>query len=739
MKLNVYVSYSNQDLNCGRHIITSYNAACVEGDSGMKKLTILLIVIMIIGLVGTEPIMLGFNEEFSTNETSKESKFVSTDLDPHDNIVIFGNDEFTSTALVESWTGNGSESGPYIIEGYEFSTTDVCLSITNTSSHFIIRNCSFTRIVGDNLNIGIELANLTNGVVTNCSFVDIAYGVLIKFSENCTLVNSTYTGSRWFAVNAWLCEDLEIEDNIVIGGLLGINLSESTGLCSIKGNVFINSTPSFSGEEIAHWIHDLADNTVNGLPIAYFYNLTDTTVDLSGYGAAIIFNCSEIVVKNGYFVNSTVRLAFVSNCTITDFVGKAHRLMVSFYYATNCTLQNSVFDRNFNAFSIGSTCTNCTVRNNTIYNTVASAGIRIHGANGTRVINNTLIGLENSNTDGIELGGEFCVVENNTISKHGNGTFMTHSYFCNVSNNVFNNNTGSGCRIYYMRNSTVSNNTLTHNFHGVSLYKSHDCQVVDNNIYSNQNDGITSYESEDCFIRNNTITNNEGYGVFLWGDSNGFEIYDNTIGWNVQGNALDDGSSNTWDNGVDRGNRWSDYIPPHYLISGSAGSVDRYPSVIVDIYPPNLIVNHAPMFPIPDQNVTISAEIFESSILVEVILSYSTDSGLVWHNITMVYNNSDWIAEIPGFQNNTQVTYRVYAEDVHGNWAWSLIKLYDVQEVVITSTTTTTATTTTTSSTTSTTNTTNGTLIGPLTLEIILICGVGGVVVILIIVLIKRR
>ncbi|MHA1635910.1 MAG: NosD domain-containing protein [Candidatus Thorarchaeota archaeon] len=709
----------------------------------MKRLTILLIVMMTIGLVTTKSIMLDLSEDVPTTV----EKFVSTNLNPHDDIAIFGDDEFTSTALAENWVGNGSESGPYIIEGYEFSTTDVCLGITNTSSHFIIRNCSFTRIADDNLNIGLQLANLTNGVVTNCSFSDLAYGISIKFSENCTMVNSMYTGSRWYGINTWLCEDLRIEDNTVIGGLLGINLRETIGFCSIKRNTFINSTPSFSGDEITYWIHDLVDNTVNGLPIAYFYNITNTIIDLSGYGSAIIFNCSEIVAMNGFFVNATVRLAFASNCTITGIEGKAHRLLVSFYYASNCTLQDSTFDRNFNALQLGSTCENCTIRNCTIFNTLAASAIYLNVAKGTKVINNTIVGLGSNNIEGIDVSSaNYTTVVNNSIIGLEYGIRVSRSYNCNISGNTISNNTGTGC--YFSRSGydLFINNTISHNSRGVAFSETTDCTIELNTILNNENDGIDVYESMSCILRNNTINWNGRMGVWLHSPTSDFAIYDNIIGWNGENNAQDDGSSNMWDDGVSRGNRWSDYSPPpsYYLIPGSAGSQDRYPSIIADVLPPIIIMDHTPEDPTPEQNVTVTAQIYDTSEISTVILSYSKNMGLSWTNVTMVYGASEWTGEIPKHEEDIHIYYKVYASDVLGYWAWSLQKAYAVvsdEPTTTTETTTTDTTTTEAITSTSSSTDTNGTTIGTIPSEMILIisAGIAGVVLIVIVIIVMKK
>jgi hypothetical protein len=87
-------------------------------------------------------------------------------------------------------------------------------------------------------------------------------------------------------------------------------------------------------------------------------------------------------------------------------------------------------------------------------------------------------------------------------------------------------------------------------------------------------------------IQDNAIIGvNKGIAVEEWytgaGTATGLVIYDNILMCNTN-NATDNGSSNTWDNGVNKGNFWDDFssnsgFPSQYNVPGTALSIDHYP------------------------------------------------------------------------------------------------------------------------------------------------------------------
>ncbi|MFW9845444.1 MAG: hypothetical protein ACFFD6_01745, partial [Candidatus Thorarchaeota archaeon] len=90
-----------------------------------------------------------------------------------------------------------------------------------------------------------------------------------------------------------------------------------------------------------------------------------------------------------------------------------------------------------------------------------------------------------------------------------------------------------------------------------------------------------SGESSDCMIMFNTLFNNADIGLALGELASSNKVHGNLIGWNNESNARDDGTLNSWDDGIGIGNGWSDYSGTGvYVIPGSAESMDHFPTLI---------------------------------------------------------------------------------------------------------------------------------------------------------------
>ena len=266
---------------------------------------------------------------------------------------------------------------------------------------------------------------------------------------------------------------------------------------------------------------------------------------------------------------------------------------------------------------------------------------------------------------------------------------------------------------YYMYNNAsftmediiICGNIIESEGDGISLRETHyhtrfGYNAVDNSTITtgimefSQNDvvcgdtGMRLADLENATISNNVIQNGS-YGLYLLNSHN------NTIYHNVFNNTINAYSNwtNIWDNGYPSGgNYWSEYngtdqfSGPNQNLTGSDGigdtpydiqidNHDRYPFTtkwVWDQTPPSITtITQNPEIPDNLETVTIQAVVIdEESGVHNVTLSYSTDAGGSWINVTMEKTTGDnYQAEIPGQPAGTHVQYKIIAYDNVSNTA----------------------------------------------------------------------
>ena len=70
---------------------------------------------------------------------STSSVSPSTQYEPHNAIAINNDSDF----IEQGWPGLGTPENPYVIEGLSIISEEICVSISETNSHLIIRDCYF--------------------------------------------------------------------------------------------------------------------------------------------------------------------------------------------------------------------------------------------------------------------------------------------------------------------------------------------------------------------------------------------------------------------------------------------------------------------------------------------------------------------------------------------------------------------------------------------------------------------
>ena len=233
---------------------------------------------------------------------------------PHVPIVIDGDPNFNATAQAEGWSGNGTESNPYIIENLEIDRgggPGNCISISNTRAHFVIRNCNLTRASADYYS-GIYLNNVMNGRVDDNDCSLNYQGIKADYCNNNTLRNNTCFRNSWCGV--WL---LGSGSNILANNICDEN-GNGAGIwleASSSGNIVANNT--CVGNHLGGlWMTTAYSNTVsNNTCIGnhdfgiYCYvgnsnTITNNTCTYQGMGIEIEESSSNIVSSNRLAQNS---------------------------------------------------------------------------------------------------------------------------------------------------------------------------------------------------------------------------------------------------------------------------------------------------------------------------------------------------------------------------------------------------------------------------------------------------
>ena len=277
------------------------------------------------------------NIHFSSQQSST---IQYTERDP---ILIDGDNDFHSQAMIEEWDlrgiRDGSSSLPYIISGYKIvNSTSNLIDIRNTNIHFQITQCLLDGIIQSP--IGIYFDSVENGVIKNNFVYSSFIGIALFSSVHSKILNNTIYNSdnciklidsKENTITGNLIHDIEgngiwlegSDNNIIEWNTIynsgstnpgnGIFLSSSTSNNLISHNEIYNS--SFSGIQLIDsaynnrfnsnslynnsrfgiWVDNLACNNK-------FFN--NTIVNNSDYGIAFDSATSNNYVVQNIFINN---------------------------------------------------------------------------------------------------------------------------------------------------------------------------------------------------------------------------------------------------------------------------------------------------------------------------------------------------------------------------------------------------------------------------------------------------
>ena len=343
----------------------------------------------------------------------KESKVYTS----HDPLWIEGDANFTATAALEGWLGNGTPENPFIIDGLEIARIwgtigdeGNCIFINNTRVSFTITNCNLTgagcHMMGT-VFAGITLQNVSSGLIINNIFQGNEVGILLQDSHSNTVVNNSYTNN-----------------------MCGIHLDESSS------NNMTNNTCNDSSYGISLWESDsntLANNTCN-----------------NNYYAGIIFHEPGMLSHSGESHLNTV----VNNSCNNNEVG------ISIKGSNSNTIMNNTCSNNNEAGIYLRNVTNSEVVINTCNKN--DIGISLEGSDSNTLTNNTC----KSNDIGILI--EKTMAHYETELEGVSYQYWKGSDSNTLANNTCNNN-DVGIAIHESRYNTIVLNSCNYNRIGIFL------------------------------------------------------------------------------------------------------------------------------------------------------------------------------------------------------------------------------------------------------------------------------
>ncbi|MHA2243226.1 MAG: right-handed parallel beta-helix repeat-containing protein [Candidatus Thorarchaeota archaeon] len=155
----------------------------------------------------------GLATNISLQSEHTDNLFVSN-LQSSEPIIITSESQFVNYAISEGLEGSGTESNPYIIIGLSFYSDTTCITIRTTETYFIIRDCTFSSPEAT-MGTGVEMTYASNGLIENCSFTNLRYGVRFSHSRNSKVTNCEFSEIYDHAVEVSFYRDFQLINNTI--------------------------------------------------------------------------------------------------------------------------------------------------------------------------------------------------------------------------------------------------------------------------------------------------------------------------------------------------------------------------------------------------------------------------------------------------------------------------------------------------------------------------------------------
>ncbi|MHA1692944.1 MAG: right-handed parallel beta-helix repeat-containing protein, partial [Candidatus Heimdallarchaeaceae archaeon] len=264
-------------------------------------------------------------------------------LTPHASISI------TSDVELEVFPGSGTTEDPYVIEGYNITTTDDSgIYITGTTKYFTVRNCY---VDASTNGIYIKSIAYSSASVINNSCWNNLWGILLQSSGGSSVVNNTCNDNNWYGIQLQSSSGSSVVNNTCNNSGVGIAFN-GCGSSSIINNTATNCGYSISeGNGAGYLSYIIENNSVNGKELGIYVYLDSTIIDEQIYGQLILIECSNVTVRNQILDNAgtSIYLRYCANTIITNNTCNNNiEFGITDWYSINTSISSNTWTNNGN-------------------------------------------------------------------------------------------------------------------------------------------------------------------------------------------------------------------------------------------------------------------------------------------------------------------------------------------------------------------------------------------------------